>query len=398
MPLSLEGERLMKKFLFIAKYVFLVILLLLYTGLYIFVQQHNYQSADTIFHYTASLVVCSISVIVFYYIFIDYWRVLLEPKIRYANLLVISQVLLFLLLILFQSKFPENGLWLDSKVIYIFGEKLPKKYLFDLVVIILFPALSSMVLASVKETASLAIKLTSAGEILLLTIIGYFLFYGLGYVWLVNMAVLNTVTISAGMYQIPAFAGKRNGSRIACMILYVLFHVILLTGLKKGTTGLACLLYQGNWCDYQECVGILMKNANLCGQNRGLTIMSAVQEALLYGHGNFIHSLLYYFGWISVFVYIVTLAIFFGCLFQFLHPERKEEDSLYAVYLAAFWNLVLRAVGGILYSFAIVPFPISLPFAGKVGFVADMCCVVLLLYNHVEGIMAEVYLSLYEEE
>lgn len=288
-------------------------------------------------------------------------------------------------------------MWFDSKVIHLFGEEFPKKYLFDSVVIVLFPASISMVLASVKGTTSLAVKITSAGEILILTLIEYFLFYGLGYVWLLDMAMLNIVAVFAGMNYIPVLTGRRNGNKIAWMILYVLFYIILLEGLKKNTVSFTCLLYRGDWCNYQECVRMLMDNAAFWGQDGRLTIMSVMQETLLCGRGNFIHSLLYYFGWASVFVYIVTLIVFFCCLLKFLHPKRKGENGIYAVSAAAFWNLLLRAVGGILYSFAVVPFQIALPFAGKVGFVADMCCVLLLLYNHLQGVVVEAYLSQYKE-
>lgn len=387
----------MRRALSKGKGVLLVMLLLFYIGLHIFVQQHNYNSADTIFHYVTYIVI-GVSCVIYYYFLMDIWREEVDLMPRHANLLLICQVFLFCVVVLLQMKFLAHDFWLDSRMIYLWGHELPKKYLFDLLEIIFFPVSVAIVLISMKDTDSLSVRITGVMEILLLTLMGYFLFYGLGYVWLVNMAMLNIVALSAALYQIPALAAEKNGNRIACVILYTLFHIILLAVMKKDGASLYSSLYRGDWDNYQECVKELLANASFWGQNGGLRSMSCVQETLLCGHGNYIHSLLYYFGGSAVLVYMITLVLFVGCLMTLLHLEKRREDSFYAVYLTAFWNLLLRVVPGILYSFAIVPFPIALPFAGKVGFVADACCVALLIYNHLGGVEDEALLQLYEEE
>lgn len=385
----------MKGLLSTGKTILLALLLLFYIGLHIFIQQHNYHSADTIAQYIIYIAVGVFYVVFNYFAFVDI-GILREERGSYANQMVIGQVLLFCVVVLLQIKVSDQGFWLDSKMIHFFGYGLPKKYLFDLAVIIFFPISVINVVVSTRHADVLSAQITGVMEVLLLTIMGYFLFYGLGYIWLVNMAILNIVAISVALYQIPALATEKNGNRAACIILYMLFHIILLAVVKKDGVDLCSALYQGDFGYYQGCVRELIERTGLWGRSGELT--PCVQDMLLCEHGNYIHSLLYYFGRCSVVIYLITLVTFVWCLTSLLYPERKRGDGFYVVYVTAFWNLLLRTVLGVLYSFAIVPFPIALPFAGKIGFVADACCVALLIYHHLGGDENEMFMLSYEEE
>lgn len=390
----------MKGFISKGKYALLALLMLFYIGLHIFMQQHNYTSSDTLIRYLIWIVFGVSLVTLFYFVCIDMgiWKDAIEEDEDYVHLLVLGQMILFSVIVLLQMKVSDQGFWLTSKEIYFFGYAMPKKYLFDLVIIIFFPVSVASILNFAGIRHNVPAKITGILEILLLNIMGYFLFYGLGYIWLVNMAVLNIITVSAALHHMQVFANRMNGDRIACVILCLLLHIILLAVMKKGGVDLCSSLYQGDWDNYQGCVRKLMEGADFWGQSHELRLMSRVQEVLLCGHGNFIHSLLYYFGWSSVVIYLLTLAAFVGCLRSLLRPVREREDLFCVVYQTAFWNLMLRIVLGVLYSFAIVPFPIALPFAGKVGLVADACCVALLVYHRLGGVIDETFLLLYEEE
>lgn len=57
----------------------------------------------------------------------------------------------------------------------------------------------------------------------------------------------------------------------------------------------------------------------------------------------------------------------------------------YLVYKAAWWTLAMRVIWGIPYSIGVLPLPIALPFAGRIGFYMDTIALGLLIWSVIES-------------
>ena len=101
-------------------------------------------------------------------------------------------------------------------------------------------------------------------------------------------------------------------------------------------------------------------------------------QQFLVDNSNYVHQLLYYKGWSSIIIIMIILSCFLWMLAKMLRIKNELHRS-FLVYVAAFGNLAVRIVMGSLFTFAIVPYPVALPFAGDIGLYTDTMSFGLLL-------------------
>ena len=109
------------------------------------------------------------------------------------------------------------------------------------------------------------------------------------------------------------------------------------------------------------------------GDNVSKTVMdtSTYIHEWLVNRNNYIHQLLFYGGWAAVIGLIVFMAIFLYLLIRLLGLKNFKIHRHQLIYTAAFSIFTIRTVMGTLYSFALLPYPVSLPFGGTYSIITD---------------------------
>lgn len=120
-----------------------------------------------------------------------------------------------------------------------------------------------------------------------------------------------------------------------------------------------------------------MNKACFIGTSQEMAEADNVHQFLV-DNSNYVHQLLYYKGWYSIIFIMIILICFLLMLVKMLRI-KNELHRLFLVYVVAFWTLMIRVIMGILFSFTIIPYPVSLPFAGDLGLFTDTMAFGLLL-------------------
>lgn len=141
--------------------------------------------------------------------------------------------------------------------------------------------------------------------------------------------------------------------------------------------------YGKEWGTYQNNVRQIITGASAFGCSSELISNSEV-IAFLADRNNYFLAGLYYGGWV-VGVAIVTALLSFLIASYRLLSKNVIFNRNYLVYKAAWWTLALRVIFGIPYSIGVLPMPINLPFAGKIGFYMDTIALGLLIWSVIES-------------
>jgi len=264
--------------------------------------------------------------------------------------------------------------------IYLWILKIPKKYIFDVYAIIIFPLFMELIFKSMSDE-KLSKKTLTLGcmQILGITIIGYLIFCAMNNIWTVELLLLNVTTIICAAYKYIGASGKmRKGNLAAVLIFYVLACIILLGMSKNSGENIYEYMYAGNWNEYKANVNLLINNAVLGGMSPNLKDSGVIHE-FLYNRSNYIHQALYYGGWIVAATIVIIILAFVVILVKMLDIRKYYIQKHYLVYMAALWTLLIRSIMGIMYSFALVPYPTALPFAGTTGLITDSMAFALLI-------------------
>lgn len=208
-------------------------------------------------------------------------------------------------------------------------------------------------------------------------------------VWLVDLAVINisTVTIGAIKYIIPQKEIKK-GNVIGTLILYAMACVLFLSFLSSKESSFSEFMYGTEWSQYSEGVRFIVKNASLFGTSEALLSSAYIHEWLV-NRNNYILQLLFYGGWIAVVGLIVFMALFLVLLIQLLGLKNFKIHRHQLIYTASFSILAIRTIMGTLYSFAILPYPVVLPFGGTNSIITDSIIFTLILYGAWENFKYE---------
>lgn len=129
-------------------------------------------------------------------------------------------------------------------------------------------------------------------------------------------------------------------------------------------------------------------NASLFGTSEALLSSAYIHEWLV-NRNNYILQLLFYGGWIAVVGLIVFMALFLVLLIQLLGLKNFKIHRHQLIYTASFSILAIRTIMGTLYSFAILPYPVVLPFGGTNSIITDSIIFTLILYGAWENFKYE---------
>lgn len=263
----------------------------------------------------------------------------------------------------YESRWLRLG-WID----------IPKRYLFDIYVVMIFPLWTEGVFRAVIDAKNVK-KAVWEGcfQIISLTVAGYLLFSALPDVWIMDLAMVNMVTVSFGIYKYfwkKKYFGKKR-SVVAMGIYAALWGAILSSRWDFGSEFIGIAF--GRKCHNNTILNLLMlKNGLLSGEDR------KYREWWIEDELNYIQQLLYHKGWFWAVIVMFMLVMFLVLVFRLLRFRSFGRHKGFLVYLAGAWILTVRVVMGSFHSFGIF-YPELLPFAGNLNVITDSLILGLLL-------------------
>ena len=141
--------------------------------------------------------------------------------------------------------------------------------------------------------------------------------------------------------------------------------------------------YGKDWGVYQNNIKQIITGASAFGYSSELISNSTV-TAFLADRNNYFLAGLYYGGWVVGVAIVIVLLLFLIASYRLL-GKNVVFNRNYLVYKAAWWTLAMRVIWGIPYSIGVLPMPIALPFAGRIGFYMDTIALGLLIWSVIES-------------
>lgn len=383
------------------------LMVLAFTGIHTFIYQHNYDGYDSAWIFLIPMLVAMAVTLFLFHYCKKYLAQLTDVEIPYLLVGVVLAVGVFLMLVTAEVRTGVVSVS-DSRILYLVLFKIEKKWLFDLYVILVFPTFVTSIMKGLTRNDTTANRVSAAAAIALLNTASVLFFSQMSAIYLVEMAVLNFFTVVLAVIfwdweKMESVFGcdddedssawdedyedENNLSWVEVVFFYCIFWIFLLLCTKSPGESFTEYMYSGNWNLYKQNISGLVECTGTWGAACGPENMYTIRQFLV-ENNNVIHSLLYYTGWGGLAVYGVLLVGFVTLMFRFLGGRYSLYKPYYLIYQAAFLNLLIRAVCGILYGFGILPIPVSLPFGGSVALIMDGVCVALLLYSEIFENMA----------
>src|SRR5699024_5239543 len=165
----------------------------------------------------------------------------------------------------------DNFSIIGEQEIRIISLTISKKYIFDICIAVLFPIIVEYILKSMaNENFSQKLIVCGTTSILLVSLVEYLLFFAMRNICLVDMAVINIITLTVGVLKCVIRQNQfRQGNIIAILILYALIYFFLFFLLSYGS-GHSEFLYGATWDEYREGAWFIVKNASLFGTSEQL--------------------------------------------------------------------------------------------------------------------------------
>lgn len=218
-----------------------------------------------------------------------------------------------------------------------FSEPGDKKWLFDLAVVILFPALAAWIGKILERDNTRENKIAAISVIAIFQIVCYLLFRPLGITWILWMILLGGVTLWSMIFSISEVTSTAEAeSKMRWIFLYVLGWLSVL-GLFRG--------YDTE--RFYKTVGMKFDA--------------------------------------SMYIYVVLMVVLVSVLWNYLGRNLRKDKSMYLIQEAAFANLVLRVIFGLSYWLGLSPFAANPPFVGIFGVVMDSVCIAILMKSDSEN-------------
>lgn len=274
----------------------------------------------------------------------------------------------------------DNFSLYGEKEIILWWFSVPKKYVYDFWTIIVFPTnIVTIFKAMRKEDFDVSALFYGIIAILGLTLEGCLIFWPMNNIWLVDLMVLNTITVALAVWKYAVPEKRiRKGNAIAAIILYGVMRMVFLPLMcVSGNGNFSSFMYAGDWSDLISGISELVKNAALFGTSDYL-LKSEYIHIWLADRNKPILQLLYYGGWASVIGLIVFLIGFMIVIVKLLGVKNGREHRNWLVFGTAVTMFSIRAIMGLLYSFGF-PYPVALPFLGTNGSIMDAMAFALIL-------------------
>lgn len=351
--------------------------------LHTFIRLNSYISDSSLSSYILKAAIAIIATVFYYWCFIgiiDSLESLCKISIGKCAV-ALNLICLVMIAALIIELSTDNFSIIGEQEILIISLIISKKYIFDICIAVFFPVIVEYILKSiVNEKFSHKSIVCGITAILLVSLVEYLLFFAMRNIWLVDMAVINLLTLTVGVmkYVIPQ-KKVRKGNIIGILILYALIYIFLFFLLSYGS-GLSEFLYGATWDEYREGAWFIVKNASLFGTSEQLLSSVYIHDWLI-NRNNYILQLLFYGGWVAVVGLIAFMIAFLYMLIHLLGFKNLRIHRHQLVYTTAFSVLAVRTVMGILYSFALLPYPVVLPFGGTYSIITDSIVFGLILYG-----------------
>lgn len=273
----------------------------------------------------------------------------------------------------------------DSTYIIIGFFGINKKYMYDPILFIVFPLWTQVIFRGIHEEGY-RIKSVLSGSVQLLTLslISFFLFMKLPNIWVIELAAIESITIAAAIrkYAWKQYSEKK-GNMLALIGVYASFWCALLSVFYSQGMTISQFFYGGDWSTYQESVKKVISGASAFGTSSELASNQVVVDFLA-DRNNYFLAGLYYGGWVVGGAIIAVLLLFLVMSYRILSKNAILNRN-YLVYKASWWALAMRVIWGIPYGLGVIPLPIALPFAGKIGLYMDTIALGLLLWSVFES-------------
>ena len=297
------------------------------------------------------------------------------------NFSLISIALLAILLLLSVSAetWSYNFSFLgDTKIVFL-NWSIEKIDLYYIVVFIVFPLMTAFIFhgMSLEHFDSVSI-ISGSVQIVLLTIMNFLIFMRLPNIWLVEMAVINILTLSGAVYKYAWKAVKKKGNAATFIGLYAVVWGFLLSRFYYSGESAVQYLYQGAYNERLADVRTLTRMAEFAGRSEAFENSSSVQVYMRF-NADFIHNILYYGGRLPAFLFVGYLIVFLILLWKMLGRRNQAVHRHQLVFDASFLIIALAIVVGIPYSLGLLPIPIDLPFEGRQEIIYDTVAFGLLL-------------------
>lgn len=259
-----------------------------------------------------------------------------------------------------------------------------KKYIYDVLVVVVFPVWTTFIIRKVKESEFTSGAVFSGiMQILALTMIGFLLYMGRSNIWLIEMAVLNVITLILDVRGYAWRNIRKKGNAVALLILYVMLWIALISIFYhsgQSFAGFMGFTDMTHATSYITNVHKIAENASFVGQSSTLLNDPYVISFIKDSH-YLLPSVLFYCGWLPVILLMLVEIIFIVAAAGVL-AQTKEHDGR-DVMLDVIWvGFLIRVIVGILYSFGL-PLNIALPFSGTVSIVTDSICMGVLLMGYI---------------
>lgn len=290
------------------------------------------------------------------------------------------------------------NLFNDSTYMQIGWWNINKKYIFDVLMLIVFPAWSTFILRKVKESGfSITAVCSGSVQILALTLMGFLLYMRRPNIWLVEMAIVNVVTLILIVRSYIWKDIRKKGNVAALLILYMLLWLALLSMFYyngQSITEYMGLADSSPMNSYFTNVSKIIGNASFTGQSLELVNDPYVLQFLEDSH-YLLTSILFYAGWLPA-ILLMAVELVFIIASAGVIVQNQRHDGRDTILQTILFGLFIRVVGGILYSFGI-SIPILLPFTGSVGVATDTICIGILILSFLSS-RFEDYSDLIAEE
>ena len=305
-----------------------------------------------------------------------------EPIRNSTKLCVVSTatfgVLLFvaLLLELGTDSFSLYG----KKEIILWWFSIPKKYVYDVWIIIWFPLNINVIFKSMrKERFKTESVIYGCISVLGLTLEGILIFRPMANIWLVDLMVMNTATLILAIWKyVFSEEHVRKGNAIAAVILYAVMRLVLLPlQCNNWSEKFSTFIYGGDWSKLTSGINEIVANASFFGTSNYLQNSNYVHNWLA-DRNKPLLQLLFYGGWASVIILLLLFACFLVILVKLLGVKNGRQHRNWMIFATATVMLSIRTVLGVAYSFG-VPCPIGLPFLGSSGSIMDVMAFMLIV-------------------
>lgn len=306
-----------------------------------------------------------------------------------VNGLQISLCVVLTLTVICLMSFALSGwmdwldLFSDSTYMQIGWFVINKKYIFDILVIIVFPIWATFIIRNMKESEfTTGAVFSGSVQILALTLIGFLLYMGRSNIWIIEMAVLNVSTL---ILSVQGYAWKhirKKGNATALLIMYALFWIALISIFYhsgQSVAGFMGLTDATQTTGYFTNVHKIAENASFVGQSSTLLNDPYVISFMKDSH-YLIPSVLFYGGWLPA-IFLMFVEVIFIIALAGVLVQTKQHDGR-DIMLNIIWvGFLIRVLIGFLYSFG-APIPILLPFTGTAGIITDSICMGMLLMGY----------------